>query len=149
MREIKLLGALDHPNIVKKIRAFKTPKGDIYLVMEYIEKSLSDVLKAGKVFDADELKLVMWELIEATAYMHKRGVMHRDLKPANVLINSEGSVKICDLGFARPVESTYQPADYTPYITTRGLGTPYTASIAGAVFKGAVLRTPGFYLNGL
>ena len=46
-------------------------------------------------------------------------VMHRDLKPSNLLINSEGSVKICDLGFARDVESTSQPADYTPYITTR------------------------------
>eukprot|EP00798_Chlamydomonas_sp_ICE-L_P010710 gene10710-12412_t len=120
MREIKVLGALDHQNIVKKLRGFRTPRGHIYLVMEYVEKSLSEMLKAGKVFDADELKLVM----------------HRDLKPSNVLINSEGSVKICDLGFARGVESISQPADYTPYITTRWyrapevqLGGPYSPNV--------------------
>eukprot|EP00798_Chlamydomonas_sp_ICE-L_P027219 gene27220-2467_t len=136
MREIKVLGSLDHPNIVKKLRAFRTPQRQIYLVMEYVEKSLSEMLKARKVFDADELKLLMWELLEATTYMHKKGVMHRDLKPSNVLINSEGSVKICDLGFARDVESTSQPADYTPYITTRWyrapevlLGGPYSPNV--------------------
>eukprot|EP00798_Chlamydomonas_sp_ICE-L_P007816 gene7816-1013_t len=136
MREIKVLGSLDHPNIVKKLRGFRTPHGQIYLVMEYVEKSLSEMLKAKKVFDADELKLLMWELLEATTYMHKKGVMHRDLKPSNLLINSEGSVKICDLGFARDVESTSQPADYTPYITTRWyrapevlLGGPYSPKV--------------------
>eukprot|EP00798_Chlamydomonas_sp_ICE-L_P010711 gene10711-12413_t len=136
MRELKVLGALDHQNIVKKLRGFRTPQGHIYLVMEYVEKSLSEMLKAGKVFDADELKLVMWELLDATTYMHKKGIMHRDLKPSNVLINSEGSVKICDLGFARGVESISQPADYTPYITTRWyrapevlLGGPYSPNV--------------------
>ena len=74
MREIKVLGALDHQNIVKKLRGFRTPQGHIYLVMEYVEKSLSEMLKARKVFDADELKLLMWELLDATTYMHKKGV---------------------------------------------------------------------------
>ncbi len=34
-------------------------------------------------------------------YMHSANVLHRDLKPANVLINSDCSVKIADLGLAR------------------------------------------------
>jgi serine/threonine protein kinase len=31
-------------------------------------------------------------------YIHSAAVIHRDLKPSNVLLNSDCSLKVCDLG---------------------------------------------------
>ena len=48
-----------------------------------------------------EYKLdLIQQLLQALAYLHRRGVHHRDLKPANILVH-EGIFKICDFGFAR------------------------------------------------
>lgn len=37
--------------------------------------------------------------------MHKARIMHRDLKPANILIDSNGNLKLADLGLGRIVGS--------------------------------------------
>lgn len=44
MREVKMLRMLKHPNIVLLKEAFKR-KGRLYLVFEYIEKNLLEVLE--------------------------------------------------------------------------------------------------------
>lgn len=43
-REVKMLRMLRHPNIVQLKEAFKR-KGRIYLVFEYVEKNLLEVLE--------------------------------------------------------------------------------------------------------
>ena len=32
--------------------------------------------------------------------MHSEGLIHRDIKPSNLLVDSEGSLRICDFGWA-------------------------------------------------
>ncbi len=47
MREVKMLRMLKHPNIVLLKEAFKR-KGRLYLVFEYIEKNLLEVLEENQ-----------------------------------------------------------------------------------------------------
>jgi serine/threonine protein kinase len=47
-----------------------------------------------------KVKQIMFQLFQAVAHMHARGVWHRDLKPENILVTEDGSVVIADFGHA-------------------------------------------------
>jgi Serine/threonine protein kinase len=53
------------------------------------------------VFTEEKAKFYAAELVLALEYMHSRGIIHRDLKPANILLDSEGHIKINDLGMSK------------------------------------------------
>eukprot|EP00955_Chlamydomonas_euryale_P004201 43733-Chlamydomonas_euryale.AAC.12 len=53
---------------------------------------------------ARQVRLVMWQLLAATAAAHARGVIHRDINPTNILLEGDGTVKLADFGLARSVD---------------------------------------------
>ncbi|GAX74307.1 hypothetical protein CEUSTIGMA_g1756.t1 [Chlamydomonas eustigma] len=119
MREIRLLKASNHPNVVKLHEAFKSKSGRVYMVMENVENTLTEQLrKCPFGFSPQNVKLIMWQLLQATAFLHSNRIIHRDLKPANILLTEDHRVKLCDFGFARTLKPT-DIADYTQYVVTR------------------------------
>jgi len=48
-----------------------------------------------------QLKFVIACVIQGLECLHMKGIIHRDLKPENLLVDSDGYVKITDLGVAR------------------------------------------------
>ena len=71
--------------------------------MEYVEMNLAHLFKENRRMKLDDelLVKVMYQVLNALAFLHSAGVMHRDIKPENILIDSEGKIKLCDFGLAR------------------------------------------------
>jgi cell division cycle 2-like protein len=120
VREINVLLALEHPNIVNVSevvmgrRHANDPRDDqIFMVMEYADHDLDSL---NYRFSIAEIKCLMVQLLSGVAYLHDNYVMHRDLKPANILYNNKGQLKICDFGLARQFSAF--PKDYTQMVVT-------------------------------
>lgn len=109
-REINLLKALHHPNIVSLYETVETPT-DIVLMMEYVPGAdLFErlVAKHDQRFSEDEARCIFEQLVSAIEYCHQHRVIHRDLKPENVMVDDDGVVKLIDFGFA----NMYHPRGY-------------------------------------
>ena len=100
-REMKAIGRLEHPHIVRAHDA-REIDGNPVLVMEYVEGlDLSRLLRAcGRVKMADACELVRQAAI-GLQYAHENGLVHRDIKPSNLMLTPQGQVKLLDLGLAR------------------------------------------------
>jgi 5'-AMP-activated protein kinase catalytic alpha subunit len=65
-------------------------------------------------------------VVEGLNYCHSKGIVHRDVKLDNLLLNHEGTVKICDFGVSKFLQC---PAE----VMTEQCGTP--AYIAPEILK--------------
>ena len=123
MRQVKILRMLKHENIVELREAFRR-KGKLYLVFEYVEKNLLEILEQQPSGLPPELvRKYIYQLCRAINWCHEHDVVHRDIKPENLLINPDHSLKLCDFGFARTVTAKNR-GDLTDYVATRWYRAP-------------------------
>jgi serine/threonine protein kinase len=96
-REMKLVGRLDHPNVVRAYDADQT-NGIFYIVMEYVTgRSLGQKLKEGPLPAVDAVSFAAQAAL-GLHHAHQQGIVHRDIKPSNLLLNDEKVLKVLDLG---------------------------------------------------
>ena len=77
-------------------------KGIVYLVFEYVENNLLEVLENSQNgLPPNLIRKLIYQIIKGLAYLHSLGIVHRDIKPENLLVSSRYDLKICDFGFAR------------------------------------------------
>lgn len=92
IREVRILKMLKHENIVQLKEAFRR-SGKLYLVFEYVEKNLLEVLEEhpnGIPVNCTQLPRIKWyiyQLCRAIDYCHNNNIIHRDIKPENLLIS--------------------------------------------------------------
>ncbi|PWY99180.1 Pkinase-domain-containing protein [Testicularia cyperi] len=118
MREIKLLQALRHENIVRLHEIMVTTRGSIYMVFEYMEHDLNGILAHPTIrFSPAHVKSLALQLMCGLEYLHKKAVLHRDLKGSNILLNNQGRLKLADFGLAR-FYAKRRKGDYTNRVVT-------------------------------
>jgi len=111
--EARLLSQLDHPGLVRGYGVARS--GSTYFMrLEYIDgQTLLEYLDQGRAFDETVAMKIILGAAEVLAYLSEQGVVHRDVKPGNIMMRSDGTVKLIDLGFAGRPDAAPSPEDST------------------------------------
>jgi eukaryotic-like serine/threonine-protein kinase len=106
LREARVSGKLQHPNIVRTLDVGRD-HGVYYLVMEYVKGvDAQRLLDRETRFTPMRAVNIAGFVARALGEAHDQGVIHRDIKPANILIARDGKVKVTDFGLARSITNT-------------------------------------------
>ena len=119
-QEARAAALLEHPNIVS-VYEIAQEGGTLFFSMPFIEgESLLKRIKREGPVPVDEALSIMDNVIDALEFAYGRGIIHRDIKPDNILLSTDGTIKVADLGLAKKIED---PGGLTD--TGAGLGSPH------------------------
>lgn len=110
--EIQAVAKLSHPGVVMVLEhGILTPEaerashhrlvaGSPYFIMEYARHG--SLYEYQNSVGWEELRAVLFTILDALAHAHARGVVHRDLKPQNILLGcgEHEGVQLTDFGLA-------------------------------------------------
>lgn len=99
--EEEMLREFNHPGIVQAYE-LNSGNGNWYIVMEYVDGySFADLLVRKQHLCEEDCILICESVAAALDYAwNDHGIVHCDIKPENIMINSEGVVKLMDLGIS-------------------------------------------------
>jgi serine/threonine protein kinase/outer membrane protein assembly factor BamB len=135
MLEARVLGRLEHPNIVPVHELVVDDNGQPYFTMKLVRgRALDEILDAiregrappwtpaGAGWTLGAFLEVFLKVCDAVAFAHSVGILHRDLKPANVMIGGFGEVLLMDWGLAKVIGPARR--DRSEHAPSRGEGRP-------------------------
>ncbi|KAK4253657.1 hypothetical protein QN277_010304 [Acacia crassicarpa] len=118
-KEISVMKSLKgHPNVVTLYAHAVLDMGrtkEAFLVMEFCEKSLANVLESrgSGYFDEKQVLLIFRDVCNAVFAMHCQSppIGHRDLKVENLLLGPDGLWKLCDFGSTSTNHKRFEKAE--------------------------------------
>lgn len=94
--EMKLLGHLDHPSIIKI-----TPNEQNFHITRHAGAPLTALVPRYKASPPRHLfQSIARQLADSLAYLKEEKVQHRDIKPDNIVIDPAGHITLIDFGSA-------------------------------------------------
>jgi serine/threonine-protein kinase len=106
LREVRLVGELDHPHIARLVDSGNAG-WLVYYVMPFVEgPSLREALDQRKALPVPEVMQLAQDLLSALDHAHSRGLIHRDVKPENIILSPTEGAILLDFGIARAMATT-------------------------------------------
>ncbi len=134
-RELRLMGAIEHPHCVRLLDSGRGPAP--FAVLELLEgRDLRDAM--SRPLPAAQVLQLTLQLLRGLQAVHAAGIIHRDIKPENIMLTrgSGGSERLVliDFGAAIPVST---PQVRSEPLTAVGqlVGTP--SAMSPEQFQGA------------
>jgi mitogen-activated protein kinase 1/3 len=93
---------LNNPSI-PKLKTILKPQdlhsfNELYIVMEYAPSDMSKVLRSHINLHADQIQVIIYNLLCAVRYLQSAKLVHSDINPKNILFYQDCSVKLCSFG---------------------------------------------------
>ncbi|MCL2006141.1 MAG: serine/threonine protein kinase [Planctomycetaceae bacterium] len=113
MHEIEVQKELRHPNLVRFLESGQDGSVD-YMVHEFMDGGdLRSLLRQAPILPLDTATTIITQIARAVQYLHENGIIHRDIKPANILLSSDGTAKLIDLGLSAVIDVQQTAGDQT------------------------------------
>ncbi len=108
-REVTITCRLDHPSTIAIYDFGRTPEGNFYYAMEYLNGiDLQTLVERYGPQPAGRVIYLMLQVCGSLYEAHSEGLVHRDIKPANIMVNRRGGepdvVKVLDFGLVKSVQ---------------------------------------------
>eukprot|EP00727_Mastigamoeba_balamuthi_P014264 m51a1_g9460 putative mitogen-activated protein kinase kinase kinase 3-like (2820) ;mRNA; f:513979-524589 len=103
-KEVALLKALEHPNIVRYL-GMSTDADSLNIFLEYVPSgSITSLLRKFGTFCETVVRSYTEQILRGLQYLHNRMIVHRDIKGANILVDGNGTLKLTDFGASKRLE---------------------------------------------
>ena len=133
---VEAVRGLKHKNLSHIIHAVAA-EDKAYLIEEYFEgETLDTVLGKKGCLDEKSVIAVAEQICDALLYLHQHNLVHRDVKPANILRQSNGQIRLIDLGSVRLC--TAHGAGDTVALGTQGYAAPEQYGLETTDFRADV-----------
>ncbi|TMS37000.1 hypothetical protein L596_004032 [Steinernema carpocapsae] len=102
--ELKTIAACEDCDSIVKCYGAIFAEGCCWICMEILDISLDRLYK--EVYAKDEklpeelVGSIAASTVNALNYLKRKNIIHRDVKPSNILLDRNGSIKLCDFGIA-------------------------------------------------
>ncbi len=119
LREARAMGALSGTSAVQILAFNKSPKGELYIVMELLvgrdlDAYLRELESHGARIDLKRLITLLGPIAETLEAAHNLSIIHRDVKPGNIFVldtMARGGVRLLDFGLAKDLNATSLTAE--------------------------------------
>lgn len=106
LREVHALTVLAGTAAVRAYHQVWGEDGTLFLIMELLhganlEACLELAADRGQRLTLVDLAPIFEPIMTTLEIAHAAGILHRDLKPSNIFVQTDGSVRLLDFGFAK------------------------------------------------